>query len=102
MYDLGHSSRVSLGQLVDALQDVHVLQHANERGLLLELLRHKLGRHFDPGEYSSARLHLFSIVMACDRERGGLSALVDTIRELEPESLAVDQVVALVDSMSPL
>ncbi|QUQ62448.1 VMAP-C domain-containing protein [Kutzneria sp. CA-103260] len=102
MYDQGQSGRVSLGQLVDALQEVQFLRHANERGLLLELLRHKLGRGFDPAEYSSARLHLFSIVMACDRERDGLQALVDTVRELEPESIAVDQVVALVDCMSPL
>lgn len=102
MYDQGQGGRVSLGQLVDALQEVYVLQHKDGRGLLLDLLRWKLGPSFDPADNPTARLHLFSIVMACDRRRGGLQALVDSIRELEPSSPAVEQVVDLVDTMSPL
>jgi len=102
VYDQGQSGRVSLGQLVDALQEVYVLRHKDGRDLLLDLLRRKLGPGFDPAENPVARLHVFSIVMTCERHHGGLQALVDAIRELDPDSLDVARVVYLVDTMSPL
>ena len=40
MYDQGQSGRVSLGQLVDALQEVYVLRHKDGRDLLLDLRSH--------------------------------------------------------------
>ncbi|MFI9385785.1 hypothetical protein [Kutzneria sp. NPDC052558] len=102
MYDQGQGGRVSLGQLVDALQEVYFLRHKDGRDLLLDLLRRKLGPGFDPAENPVARLHVFSIVMTCERHPGGLPALVEAIRELDPDSLEVIRVAALVDTMSPL
>ena len=88
--------------LVDALQDMPILQNVDGRDLLLELLRHKLGSGFEPARHITTRLHLFSIVSACEREQAGLDVLAGALRELSPHSLAVDQVYALVGGMSPL
>jgi hypothetical protein len=99
--DQGLQGRISIEQVVDALQEVQFLHQRDERGLLLELLRDMLGPSFDPAEYTRARLHLYSIVMACDREHDGLRALADAVRQLDPELPAVKHLVDLVDSMSP-
>ena len=101
MHDQGHEGRISIEQVVDALQEVQFLHQRDERGLLLELLRNMLGPSFDPAEYTRARLHLYSIVMACDREHDGLRALADAVRQLDPELPAVKDLVDLVDTMSP-
>jgi len=91
--DQGLQGRISIEQVVDALQEVQFLHQRDERGLLLELLRDMLGPSFDPAEYTRARLHLYSIVMACDREHDGLRALADAVRQLDPELPAVKHLV---------
>lgn len=92
----------SLRLLVDALQEISFLRSAHERRLVLDLLRDKLGNGFHVSEYQETRAHLFSIARTCNDRRGGLTALAETLRDLEPGSLSVAYACRLIEDMSPL
>ncbi|MEV6603858.1 hypothetical protein [Kutzneria sp. NPDC051319] len=101
MGDQEHEGPISFEHVVDALQEVQFLHHQEGRALLLDLLRTMLGPSFDPAQHPQARLHLYSIVMACGGWEDGLRKLADAVRQLEPGLPAVKKLVNLVDAMSP-
>jgi hypothetical protein len=97
-----HQHDPTLRPLVDALEGIAFLRSAHERQLVLDLLRDKLGNGFHVMEYRETRRHLFSIARTCNDRRGGLTALAETLRDLEPDSLAVARACQLIEYMSPL
>lgn len=102
MSERQHHRDPGLRLLVDALQEIAFLRSAHERQLVLDLLRDKLGNGFHVREFPETRAHLFSIARACNDRRGGLTALAETLRDLEPDSLPVAHVCRLIEDMSPL
>lgn len=90
----------SLGFLVDCLEQVPSLRDPGARRLCLELLTDQLGVTLVVEDLATPRTHLIGIVQACRRQHPrGLSALVEVLEQMEPNSLPVQRARAAVDDM---
>ncbi|MGV9364729.1 VMAP-C domain-containing protein [Amycolatopsis sp. NPDC003731] len=92
----------SLGPLVDALSRTEVLREPHARALAIDLLRRQLGAEFDVPEQPSFRLHLYALVVACERHPYGIQALLDVLEELEPDPSGVESIRTAAAELSPL
>ncbi|MGW4061498.1 VMAP-C domain-containing protein [Amycolatopsis sp. NPDC004747] len=91
-----------LGPLVDALARTEVLREPSVRALAIDLLRRQLGAEFEVPELPSFRLHLYALVVACERHPYGIQALLDVLEELEPDPSGVESVRTAAADLSPI
>jgi hypothetical protein len=83
--------------MVDAMLDCEVLLDAHSRELLVWLTGEALERPLILNGQTKIVLRCVELVRACDREPGGLSALVEVLRALEPDSRGTRHITELVD-----
>ena len=95
---LDESARDAKRALVDALLDVPVMQEADGRAVVLTELA-DCGYRLDAKRSSRDRLDIWAIVTACLRQRGALMALVDILRGIEGEHMAVNRISPIVDQL---
>ena len=88
-----------LSGFVDALEQVQVLRDPNSRMMCLGLLEESLGFTLQVENFSTTRMHLFSIVLACRRHRSGLRTLLTVLDGMERESPAVSRAFQVLSSM---
>lgn len=79
-----------LTDLVDALLDTRTMREHSSRRLVLELLPTEIATvvYYHPSD----RLHVIEMVRTCERYPGGLTQLVEVVRELERDSNAMRRV----------
>jgi uncharacterized protein YegL len=93
---LDESARDAKRALVDALLDVPVMQEADGRAVVLTELADR-GYRLDAKRSSRDRLDIWAIVTVCLQQRGSLMALVDILRAIEGEHMAVNRISPIVD-----
>ncbi|MGH3625679.1 MAG: effector-associated domain 2-containing protein, partial [Sciscionella sp.] len=84
--------------LVDALLEVPCVRDDADRRLLLDLLSPRIANtvSYNP----RARWHVLSLVRVCLNYDGGLAELVDAVRKMDGDSLAVRRLEAVVREWS--
>lgn len=92
----------SLGPMLDALAAIPAMADQEGRLLAVELLERRLGEGLGIPEHRSARMHLISILRACERRDGGLQALVAVLDELLDDPRSVRPFLELVTDVVAL
>ncbi|KOV87173.1 hypothetical protein [Nocardia sp. NRRL S-836] len=90
----------TLGVLAELISRTPLMARLDDRRLCLQLLNSSVTPRVDVTEFSDARLHVYSMVLACARRPGAMRALLRTLRRLQPDAPELDQISGLVDEMA--
>jgi uncharacterized protein YegL len=96
----GDSPEAGKTALVDVLLRVPVMREPDGRALVLDELADR-GYRLDAMRYSRDRHDIWSIVTACLRQPGALAALVEVLRGVEGEQLAVGEFSRIAGQFTP-
>lgn len=93
----------SLGHLIDCMEQVSSLTDPGTRRLFVQLLNEHFKVSLVIEDLPAPRPHLISIVLACRRQHPrGLNKLGEVLEEIEPGSLPVRRVRAVIEGMTAI